>query len=526
MVVESVNAVLQKHTFHVPNMFSRLEERENMSYEPLRQQEEGNEAEGVRLNINGDDDATMRPLEGVEYISTWSQSSFTSKVYIQAAFILLGAAVLLPFNAIITPTEYYRSIFTGTNQEKSFMSWIIFVYNISSIVFGAHATASMPNKSIKRRIFSSMMIIISVLTFSTVLTAITAQGKKSYSTTFTLPAILTLTLIISAATSYLQLAVVTLANVYGPRCLGLMLTGQGAVGAGVSYTQLVVAYVSADRAGRTGASTPENSEAATAAVRFFTATTILMIVALYFYWRLAGTKIYKEMESIMDKKVNGEISQEAAERFEAPSSSASFIRKYMSTSVEALYDRIMQVQQKAFLSCFTIAYIFVVTLAVFPSLTSRVRPTSNQDMIKSNSVSTLVFVAWHFVAFNTSDLIGRTLPTIAPSLFCFQRMAYVSIGSLLRTALIPLLALCNLERTSSIGIGVPAHTLGSYAFFFLVILLGTTNGLLATNTFIIGPRSSDLTDDRQRGLAAGLISWWLTFGLSIGSFASFFIGQT
>ncbi|PWN33683.1 uncharacterized protein FA14DRAFT_161415 [Meira miltonrushii] len=519
---EYAKPVLQKHTFHVPNVFSRLEERGNVTYEPLGQEEDGEDVgEGVPLHASGEGNENSGNSEGVEYTTAWEQSPFMAKIYLQAAFVLLGAAVLLPFNAIITPTEYYRSILTGTSQEKSFMSWIILVYNISSIAFGAHATATMPNNSIKRRIFSSMAVIISILVFSTALTAITAQGNKSYSTTFTLPTILLLTLIISAATSYLQLAVITLSNAYGPRCLGLMLTGQGAVGAGVSYTQLVVAYVSVD--GR-GPSSMGDGEAAKAAVKFFVANSVLMIVALYCYWRLTRSKIYREMEESMANKVNAERSQETSrDGLTAPPASASPIRKYMSSSVEALYDRIMEVQRKTILPCFTIAYIFVVTLAVFPSLTSRVRPEAFQEATKP--VSTLIFVAWHFVAFNTSDLIGRTLPTIAPNVFCFQRMGYVSIASLLRTALIPLLALCNLERTSSIGIGDSSNSLGSPAFFFLVIVLGTTNGLLATNTFIIGPRSPDLVDGRQRGLAAGLISWWLTFGLAIGGVASFFIGQ-
>lgn len=521
---EGAKPVLQKHTFHLPNVFSRSEERGTVTYEPLGQEEDGEDVgEVAPLHEIGERDENTNTLEGVEYTTAWEQSPFLAKLYIQAAFILLGAAVLLPFNAIITPTEYYRSIFAGSNQEKSFMSWIILVYNISSIAFGAHATASMPNNSIKRRIFSSMAIIISILGFSTVLTAITAQGNKSYTSTFTLPIILLLTLIISAATSYLQLAVVTLSNAYGPRCLGLMLTGQGAVGAGVSYTQLVVAYVSVDG---NGASKMADGEAAKAAVKFFVANSILMILALYSYWRLTRSKVYRAMEERMANRVSSERQQDAStDGLSAPPASASPIRKYMSSSMEALYDRIMEVQRKTLLPCFTIAYIFVVTLAVFPSLTSRVRPESSQEVTKSKPVSTLVFVAWHFVAFNTSDLIGRTLPTIAPTIFCFQRMEYVSIASLLRTALIPLLALCNLERSSPIGIGDSSDTLGSAAFFFLVIILGSTNGLLATNTFIIGPRSPDLIDGRQRGLAAGLISWWLTFGLSIGGFASFFIGQ-
>lgn len=50
-------------------------------------------------------------------------------------------------NALITPSEYYRSLLVGTPNENSFMSWITAVFCVSSILFGAHATTSMQKVS-------------------------------------------------------------------------------------------------------------------------------------------------------------------------------------------------------------------------------------------------------------------------------------------------------------------------------------------------------------------------------------------
>lgn len=46
-------------------------------------------------------------------------------------------------NALITPSEYYRSVLATTPYARSFSSWIILVYNVATISVGAIATATL-----------------------------------------------------------------------------------------------------------------------------------------------------------------------------------------------------------------------------------------------------------------------------------------------------------------------------------------------------------------------------------------------
>lgn len=132
------------HTFHIPNVFTR---NDNVAakYTPL--------AEGEQDEIVTEvDELSSNPLsciDGVEASEAWSHLTKLQKVALRLIFGILGAAVLLPFNAIITPSEFYRFLLEDSSYGKSFMSWIVATYNLACIVFGAHATASVQNVRIE-----------------------------------------------------------------------------------------------------------------------------------------------------------------------------------------------------------------------------------------------------------------------------------------------------------------------------------------------------------------------------------------
>lgn len=427
-------------------------------------------------------------------------------------FIVLGAGVLLPFNAVITPSEFYRTIFRTSQYRDSFMSWIIVAYNISCIIFGAHATATMPSRSVEKRIRATMIVTIVILLVAT--GASTFSKGQTESGNVMMAIILCLTVAISAATAYLQVAVVTLANAFGPSFLGSMLAGQGFVGVVVSCVQLFSAYTHTQDVDITAS----NDAAIQAATAFFAANSIMMTFVLICFWRLQRTDTFREMQERIEEAKKPVL----GERTETISNTVSIQgwRRYTSSTVQQAIDRIWSAQRKSKLSSFCITYVFIITLAVFPSLTSRVRPlkSAGDNTIAEGQV--LLFVAWHFVTFNVSDLLGRTLPAVAPNIFCTERMVLVCGACVLRSVLPSLLAKCNVH---AIDVTTSESSFSTSAFFCLIVVLGLSNGLLATNIFIAGPRQKNLTSDAERSLVAGLLSWWLTVGLAIGSVTSFYV---
>jgi equilibrative nucleoside transporter 1/2/3 len=430
-------------------------------------------------------------------------------------FLILGAGVLLPFNAVITPSEFYRSLFRGTEYEANFMSWIIVAYNVSCILFGGHATATMPNRSVERRIRTTTIVMIAVLLVATILSNLAGEKRGG---ALLMSIVLLLTIAISAATAYLQVAVVTLANAFGPSFLGSMLAGQGFVGVIVSSVQLLSAYTHVSSSNSHDISISKEA-AVQAATAFFAANSVMMVFVLLCFWRLQRTSAFAQMQERIEEAKRPTLADQTSEPSSDPSR-VDGVRRYMSPSIQDVFQRLSTTQSKAKLSSFCIAYIFIITLSVFPSLTSRVRPSTSTGDGGLDEAQVLLFVAWHFVAFNVSDLLGRTLPAIAPHVFCTDRLILLCGACVARTALPSLLARCNVQGAGQVD---SVFAFSTPIFFCLIVVLGMSNGILATNIFIAGPRQHNLTDDAERSLVAGLLSWWLTVGLAIGSITSFYV---
>jgi len=309
--------------------------------------------------------------------------------------------------------------------------------------------------------------------------------------------------------------------------MGTMLAGQGVVGASVSLVQLITA-LSASQKSNSTVSFDGREESRKAAYQFFGANTAFMFVGLITFLVLQRTNLYSDMKSKSDNAkstLTDVLAQEAARQEQAnhgqlgsPIASVSGIKRYMSYQTQQQFARVASTQKKVVLACISIAYIFVITLALFPALTARVQSTND-------SLSTIVFVALHFFIFNMGDLIGRSLPSISPRLFLFRKIKVIAALCLLRTAFVPLLAYCNVS-SSSHDSPSSFSLFGDPIFFSLMALLGLSNGLFATSVFVIGPRQDNLTEPNDQNLAAGLLSWWLTFGLAIGSLSSFIVAAS
>ena len=373
-----------------------------------------------------------------------------------------------------------------------------------------------------RRIVSAATAVLTVLLLTTVLVLFFGKPTLGVASGAVFPLMLCLTLVLSAATSYLQLAVVTLSNAYGASCMGAMLSGQGVVGASVSLVQLVAALSA------TSKSTPASSdETQRAALHFFAANTAFMVVGLATFVCLQRTLLYSDMRmkmsnarsslaAVLDQDVAlGEGEGEEGSRH-IPSVSG--IKRYMTLRTQRQFSRILATQKKVLLACLSIAYVFVVTLALFPALTARIEA-------KEKTIPTIVFVAIHFLVFNVGDLLGRLLPSVLPRVFLLRSVKVVAACSFLRTAFVPLFTFCNVAH-SSLPAAPTSKLFGDGIFFTLVALLGITNGLLSTSLFVSGPRQENLVEANEQSLAAGLLSWWLTLGLAVGSLSSFVVAAS
>ena len=246
-------------------------------------------------------------------------------------------------------------------------------------------------------------------------------------------------------------------------------------------------------------SAPLDSQTAKSAAVFFGFSTALMGAILFAFHLLSRSHIYAE------------IDQETKDAKAVPNGSLS----------RSSFDRLSGVQRKIAPLCFSVAYVFVVTLALFPAFTARVTSSSAQK--GSLMASSLVFSAVHFVVFNTADLVGRTLPSLVPARFVPESSLIFVLASLARTIFAPLFNGAHTERSTGTGPmvvrGVETSTSllqADWVFFTLLTIFGISNGYISTSLFLSAPARPQLRPD-ERQLAATVLSFWLTIGLAVGS---------
>jgi len=164
---------------------------------------------------------------------------------------------------------------------------------------------------------------------------------------------------------------------------------------------------------------------------------------------------------------------------------------------------------------FAVAYVFIITLSVFPPITTSILPT-NPD------IHPLLFTSIHFLVFNAGDLIGRYLCSF-PSLLIWSAHRLLAL-SLSRTLFIPLFLMCNVQRPASLIHGTPA--ISSDLLYMLILLaFGISNGYVGTMCIISAPSLEHNPNLRGRkedvDIVATAINFSLTGGLVIGSSGSF-----
>jgi equilibrative nucleoside transporter 1/2/3 len=143
---------------------------------------------------------------------------------------------------------------------------------------------------------------------------------------------------------------------------------------------------------------------------------------------------------------------------------------------------------------FVVIFIYIITLSLFPSVTSQIKPTGQMDSD--------VFTSIHFLIFNVGDWVGRTLP-ISPLFQLFRVNMLVSLA-IARVVFVPifLFPIAN-----------------DWVFFFMVFVFAASNGWLTSLVFMAAPKDYQTQQDKE--LVGRIMSFSLMLGLSLGGCFSF-----
>ncbi|CAE6393092.1 unnamed protein product [Rhizoctonia solani] len=357
---------------------------------------------------------------------------------------------------------------------------------------------------------SALAILFFVLTLSTV-------SSTTGTPYFTLIMIIDALLGVSA--SMLSVAVVALAALFGPAAMQACFAGQAAVGVVVSFVQFMGAVIAND--------SPDGDSAKPGpTVVFFGLATAFVLFSLIAHSVLLRTPEYTEVvqkweagKVLLVEEPGGTVYVDDDEQGRDVEDE----RRGILSSADDLGVEVPQVKGRVSiweiakinkLYNLAVGFCFAVTLSVFPPITAYVAPTSSSMFTPST------FIAFHFLVFNVGDYLGRF--ACAYPMFQFWKRKQLASYSLSRVLFIPLILMCNV-RAPGMGLDKTPLFNSDFIFFFLVFLLGFTNGHCCGLCMMSAPSTehNGRIRSEQVDTAAMVAQFSLVGGLAAGSAASF-----
>ncbi|KAH8999415.1 nucleoside transporter-domain-containing protein [Lactarius akahatsu] len=401
---------------------------------------------------------------------------------------MLGAAVLLPWNVMITAEPYFISQLRRSSIRSTFGSYLATTFTLSNFLFLAHATITSKKVPPAERTRWSMLCLAFLI------------GLLTLSTFIDLPEGIFITFVISTgialagAGAYLQTSVIAVASLFGPSIIQSLLSGQA-----------IVAVILASSALLMG-----TAETKSARLFFGISTSFLLVCGTANVW-MTRLPSYRAVVPAEPRR-RRTLSISADFLLPAPDGSDTRV-----SDSKATWDQILSIAQRNIIYELAVAYVFIITLSVFPAITISIVPTNP-------SIHPLFFSSLHFLVFNTGDWFGRYLCSI-PKLLIWSAKNLLGL-SLARTLFIPLFLACNLQRDASSPSALPVIS-SDLLYMVLLFAFGLSNGyissmcLMSAPSLEHNPRLMGRKEDVD--LAAPIASFCIVGGLVIGSVLSFIV---
>ncbi|KAJ2690992.1 hypothetical protein IWW39_000351 [Coemansia spiralis] len=485
--------------------------------------------------------------------------------YLYWRFNVLGVATLVVWNIFIVSSDFFRYEFRNTPFRDNFESVFSILSNSVNLVALCYALYTQPKADHDRRIKNGLLATASVLGTIFLLSVCGGEGWAAL-------AISLLALCVAAvAAAYIQCSIFGIAALLPPCCAEGYMSGQAIAGTLASGSQLVAVLLdkSASSSGldiaRDGSMlTPSMGDywrlrLRTAAYFLVAALFLVMSVAVWTqlntqlallasgggtrdlggYVRL-DTDIAGDLDAPSQPNADGvlvttmrEDSPRLARANQAsfPDAEVRMPAQYQlsRTELRALASEVTaasaghvdtapdwlvslglsnaQQLYKTFAEISPYVYICAIvmgqTLAVFPPLTEAI-VSSPHSLPRIDNLT-----AWHFFLFNAGDYLGRLTTQWLNS--SSSRVLHGANG--VRMLLIPAFLLFPTLATSPHAAWV-IHS--DVLFLSLVLVLGWSNGWVATAALIAGPLKAT-----NKELAGSLLGFALCVGLVIGAAASY-----
>ncbi|KAH7345654.1 nucleoside transporter-domain-containing protein [Rhizoctonia solani] len=404
-------------------------------------------------------------------------------IVVHFTFLALGVSSLLPWNALIIALPFFLERLEGSGLHDTFASWISLVFNgvgllsIGLITWLGHQFIGPLTCTFSMASLALLFGFLAVVPFF-----------ELPATTFFV-AIISASIMLAAAGGLLQTATITFAPVYGPSAIAYYMAGSALSAVGVSALQVFTASTS------NPIELPSVDSSSWSATVCYATSTLLVTLALISFHLLTITSPEFNLDN--DKGYSDLPISETTRLLE------SAINSPLPPPLQP--SRAKSDNRWRFGCNFAIFYAGVVTLGVFPAITTRIEPVDPHT-------NPLVFNALHFLVFNIADLIGRAM--VSADLFPSNDTTLV-VYSLARTIFVPAFMVCN-----AVG-HWPTIITSDMAYMLVLFAFGVSCGHLTTLALV---SASQNQDPEVGGKETREAQFWMMSGYVVGGIASFGIG--
>lgn len=393
----------------------------------------------------------------------YDRPSKSSGLIIYWAYFIYGVAMLLPWNVFITASEYFSYRFQGSGHEENFQNYFSAYSNCANLVALAVLLWLRRSQMLsKMGVFVPLTINALIFLFYMITSLMTAISADFYFKITILFMVVT-----GITTAMLQLSVLADASQLLPKYMQGVMSGQGIAGVSVSLFSFLTMILGGD--GRS-------------VFFYFFSAFLVTLSGIIGRFMLQRNTEYQRMLRTSDTNMEM-VSVEEEEG-------------HTSQTNVTMRDIVFR-KSTGYIS--TVIYIYVITLALFPSITVQVT--------SANGIESSIFMSFHFLLFNIGDWIGRTLPIFEA---CQVSSSRFLLGlALLRTLFLPVFTSLAEDRIHS-----------DFLFFSSVLLLSISNGWLTSLVFMAAPKNYPIA---SKPLVGSIMSFALVIGLALGGVSSFLV---
>lgn len=412
-------------------------------------------------------------------------------------FFLIGLAQLLPWNFLVTATNYWMFKFRHLNgtvdysayndksssiiadEDKSdlqavFDSYLAIASNLPFLIVFA-LSFSQTLKRLNETVKNCVAFICLFAIFGTITSFVLIDTDKFQNAFLRLTLILVFFL--NMVASFIQANFAGLASLLPNQIMHLMVTGQAMSGLFAVIAQIL--------------SLAGNWSIVQSTFVYFVFADTVILGTLVIYFITTRTRFFQYHNALAN--------------FESESTDSGTQQSSFELSAFKI------VFEKMWPYCLTLMLTFLTSLSVFPAVVVLVSPSADHQTAGTFWTGKFFLPVCCFLIFNLCDFLGRYLGRFG--LLPRHRSSSLITIAVLRMAFIPVFMLTNVHPRRHL----PVLFASEYYYILYMVLFGLSNGYLVINVFVNGPLS---VPPAYRKLSGFFLMLFLGLGLTLGSLSS------